>query len=604
MKKIPLVLSGLVLTTSNINLTTAVLASDQENQGQTTGVMEETLDSLTPRTMLLSGGTTIRSDHATLNPYEHQDQISFTRIDPTADKVTFELYGLNKGWKPQKIVIVQRDYENGVTEAEADRKFVNLTDAETDWGVDLITNTFTRPATSNTYATTSGHKLADNKTDIIYYAIQFAEETVGDSGESQLSNAYWLRGKIDYRHCVHSSVYDSATMACYLMTNDDARTANYQPIKSGILITMPENEVVMTWDEEWRMILFQRVDEIRQKLQLLKDDLTTAESVLVQSGVSIEQMDKVADTSRDAEQLRMELNYLRTLLSETQAVYDSLGEGSSEADKGLIIQLEQKVRELEVKLTDAEAKLAEMKAKMAEMEAEYQDLEVVNQGMAAKIATLEQEKAGLEQEKTGLTQENQELKQAKADLTEENQELGQANASLNQKNQELERRIADLERELADKNQPDQVETDDTKQDSAPDASGGSQTGEKVESAVVEPDSGTTAQSPSKTPQGANNGNQNEVAVAPVTMNTVQSNQVRVLEDNSVEEGVAPETETAEKDSTLDEKNEREVSNAEVEVPNLGGTETKFNFWWAIAGVIGAVGAAAIWVRKKFSSRS
>ena len=162
----------------------------------------------------------------------------------------------------QRAWVASMDYENGWTEAEVDALLEDWTELEAEW-----TKVAKEQVLSNmglhSYATiplTIGssrlqYDLTEvNLPDILYYAAEFKD--LANEGAEPI----WVRGKVDYRGCVHASGFQNwETGACMEVVDREQGTVKYLPSIGWDLF---EEEEVVTWEEEWRSTLAGRLDSI------------------------------------------------------------------------------------------------------------------------------------------------------------------------------------------------------------------------------------------------------------------------------------------------------------------------------------------------------
>lgn len=162
----------------------------------------------------------------------------------------------------QRAWVASMDYENGWTEAEVDALLEDWTELEAEW-----TKVAKEQVLSNmglhSYATiplTIGssrlqYDLTEvNLPDILYYAAEFKD--LANEGAEPI----WVRGKVDYRGCVHASGFQNwETGACMEVVDREQGTVKYLPSIGWDLF---EEEEVVTWEEEWRLTLAGRLDSI------------------------------------------------------------------------------------------------------------------------------------------------------------------------------------------------------------------------------------------------------------------------------------------------------------------------------------------------------
>ena len=162
----------------------------------------------------------------------------------------------------QRVWVASMDYESGWTEAEVDALLEDWTELEAEW-----TKVAKEQVLSNmglhSYATiplTIGssrlqYDLTEvNLPDILYYAAEFKD--LANEGAEPI----WVRGKADYRGCVHASGFQNwETGICMEVVDREQGTVKYLPSIGWDLF---EEEEVVTWEEEWWSTLAGRLGNI------------------------------------------------------------------------------------------------------------------------------------------------------------------------------------------------------------------------------------------------------------------------------------------------------------------------------------------------------
>lgn len=192
--------------------------------------------------------------------HELDQRMHIQRISPREGLVEIEMMSpMDEQLQVQRVWFATMDYEKGWTEAEVDNLLDDWTTLETEWTKVTKEQPFT-DAPLHFYRTISltigESKLqydltAVNLPDVLYYATEFKDL------ENEAAGTFWVRGKVDYRGCVHAQRFrDWQTGACVEMTDWDAGTTKYWAADST------EDEEVVTWEEEWRLVLAGRLGEI------------------------------------------------------------------------------------------------------------------------------------------------------------------------------------------------------------------------------------------------------------------------------------------------------------------------------------------------------
>lgn len=162
----------------------------------------------------------------------------------------------------QRAWIASMDYENGWTEAEVDARLESWTELEAEW-TKAVKEQVLPNMGLHSYATiplTIGssrlqYDLTEvNLPDILYYAAEFKDLA------NEEAEPIWVRGKVDYRGCVHASGFQNwETGTCMEVVDREQGTVKYLPSIGWDLF---EEEEVVTWEKEWRSTLAGRLDGI------------------------------------------------------------------------------------------------------------------------------------------------------------------------------------------------------------------------------------------------------------------------------------------------------------------------------------------------------
>lgn len=253
--------------------------------------------------------------------HELDQRMHIQRIDPREGLIEIEVMSpIGEQLQAQRVWFATMDYENGWTEAEVDELLDDWTTLEAEWTKVTKEQSFTG-ALLHFYRTISltieGTRLQYDLTtvnlpDVLYYATEFRDLANEDAG------TFWVRGKVDYRGCVHAQRFrDWQTGACVEMTDWDAGTTKYWAADST------EDEAVVTWEEEWRLVLAGRLREIGTVLDGLvmvpdlpkealaqglsyEDEKLTRVEVLLAKATGVEE--EVAEAGRLRERMARMLN--------------------------------------------------------------------------------------------------------------------------------------------------------------------------------------------------------------------------------------------------------------------------------------------------------
>lgn len=192
--------------------------------------------------------------------YELDQRMHIQEIKPREGLVDIEVtIPIGEQLEAQRIWLATFDYENGWTEAEVDESLGDWTMLKADWTKAATERKFVNAA-SHFYATMAltieGTRLqydltAMNLPDVLYYAAEFKDLADGDA------ETFWVRGKVDYRGCVHAQRFKEwQTGTCVEMVDWNTETTKY--LAAGSI----EDEEVVTWEEEWRSVLAGRISEV------------------------------------------------------------------------------------------------------------------------------------------------------------------------------------------------------------------------------------------------------------------------------------------------------------------------------------------------------
>lgn len=525
MKKTPILLSTLALATGVSGITNAAL-------------------SLVPPVSALEVATVDADQYHDVyvdDLYEMNQYFRINELDFQKNRIVYDVRGNYTlvGVRAQRALIVVRDYEAGVTEAEANERSKTLGVSDEGWYQTLVNN---KTVAATNYAPIKDYDLKNNLSDVLYFAIQFGELTTDANGKKVLQNEYWVRGKVDYRKCIHSDLFDAETMVCAMRINN-TKTAVLAATENGEWVMFPEDERVITWEEEWKLALKDKITGLNTQLKHMDTQLSSVDKTLIQVATTIKNMQKSMGELKDTQELEQGLTQLQALLKQVQKTHDwmigaeqkkvmdnlqeTLNDALSEierlkqqstSDIEGVSQTQKELEKLQVEIQTLQAKLAEVNSQLNQekvnTESAKQELEQVKAKMKEILVEKEENMQKLQiltNDKTALEQENTKLKQENADLMAQN-------LTLNTK-------IKELEAALAEK--PVCTVITEVKADAEP---------------AVEDNKSTTV----------------EIASESTNM---------------------AETEV-------------------VEVPNLGEVETKTNFWWVVAAAVGVLGVLGVCCKK------
>lgn len=318
MKKTPILLSMAALTISSLGAVVPVVAT---NAGRTVSISNLlSNDPISGNSVSLLSADTSR-DVIFLNPEDQNPFFHLLSIDYKNNQMGIQIYEQGD-WVIKRIIVAYRDYESGVTEDEADQQLGKL-------GVedDVIWKTvwdYDANGASDLYRyiipkeNNKPVSLNENLTDVVYYAIEYGHKT-----GAEWQDNWWTRGKISYRDCTHSSIFDPETMIC---TEGDkgsykVRMADYTEVE------MPTEEII-TWDEEWNMVLHKRYEEVRDRLMELRDYLYNTAGILDGSDQTLDSLEITlpkTEGMEDYDEIMSEIARLQELSRTLREYYANLG---------------------------------------------------------------------------------------------------------------------------------------------------------------------------------------------------------------------------------------------------------------------------------------
>lgn len=556
MKKIPILLSTLTLTTSAVLVmgTMTALANDITEEG-TIQLNSETFE--VPQ---------ISEDviHSESNIYDNRVEIY---VNPLKNEMTFLFDELSDDWV-RKMIVVQHNYEDGILEEEADERMKTLgVDDYSDWATKLddwdnnLTGRYPfRPNSMDLLLDRYlSNVLGKEHPNFFYYAVQFWHHSTGENGEDIWDDSYWIRGKIDLRSCVRSSVLSSSALKCVADTKNNGQPYKFVLSRNNTLVEMPVENII-TWDEEWQGILLRRHKQLTDNVKNLHKDVLTGANLTESYGIEIEKLRVlISKYDQNGDQL-YELRQAENQLKEVKAFYEKMTESGSEVDEIKLLQsqnaeLKTKNETLETNLVKADQ---EKQALMAELDENKQELE-----------TLRSRNAALKQEIDVLRQQLSKDDESELDsLMRENEHLKQQNKTLEDKIGQNEvfykEEIRKLQSDLDEKMKLWQLEN------------------EKLKETCT-----------------STNGSQEimgQVSDEQAKSQLVDQEQIMRQEIENVQSGVQESNEAVPEDMITNSDSEA------IEVPSLGVVETKSWLWWLILPLMAilmlGVGIKRILLRK------
>lgn len=527
MKKLPILLTGAVLATNT-------LVGGVPNMYALTDTVED-----------------INTVVANVNdPFMNID-----RIDP-ANRI-IEVRAGHGDWWVRRVILVYRDYEYAVTEEKADAALATLGEGDDSWAIKLLdrndsTYEMQHP---NISLTLLKGEITGNLTNELYYAVQYGHKVKQDNGEVSWEDMAWARGKINYRSCAHSSVFDKETMACERVVNAD-NTISYKIVmanNSPMTVTPPENEEIMDWNQEWGLVLNDDCTTVMRAMIALKKTLQDGEKILDQNDELLEKVRRNADLVNPALNLGRRVNAAQASIDELRRFYEITDTSALEQR---IIKLESEITEKDNKISALENENQEIKSKSSDLEAENNRLKIENDVLKAENEALKAENEALEAELSALKVRNQ-------DLLKEIDEQKVENLALLTEKQVMETENGNMmaiNDDLSKQNQALKQENEQLKN-------------------------------------------------RPTTTTKTETKVIYVPQEISkVETGKVEEGDSQAKDESEEQAGRQETvsdGQTEVELPKLGAVEEQkvTGAWWLVIPVVGLLGTLIWWMKRAFSGR-
>ncbi len=281
MKKLPIFLTALALM-GGVNVGAMSLANAKA------GVRLFTVEPLT------------KSLELATNYYDQRASIAYLSPAEEMVWVRARLKGSNADILLKRVVLVHQDFENGVTDEEADEKAKTLGEVtHDDWAKTLADQDYEiESGMRNTNMNMlidmdqSGTSLKENYRDVIYFAFEFqknaARTETGWTGET-----IWVRGKIDYRSCIHNAQYEENSWAgrCYVDDDDSLKGAGQSFYTLMNVANLESNDYILSWEEEWQQILAERerVEQEKLEAERLEQEKLEAEKLAQEEAARLEQ---------------------------------------------------------------------------------------------------------------------------------------------------------------------------------------------------------------------------------------------------------------------------------------------------------------------------
>lgn len=522
--------------------------------------------------------------------YKMKEYFWLTKLNFAKNELTFNVgHSSSTEWAtPQKILIVMRDYESGITEDEANEAVKTLGVGDGSW-YKVITD-MKEPAGTN-YAYPKTMKLEENLPDVLYFAIQYAHKTVGANGRVTLEDEYWVRGKVDYRNCIHSALFDSETMACTVKMDNITQTAQIAAIKDGNYVLFPEDEKVLTWEEELKTVVKERITNLKTQLTHIKTQLPNLGSTLFLTSKATDNMQKSLTGMSESPEINQGLVQLRTLMQQIQYTYDWMigaeqqkqmdalqvaldaaraeierlkQESSTSTEEILqaqqqLVEMTQRWQETQEKLDLSEADKQEKYTELLAVQEELAKLRAEMKTLHVKLGDTEAELAKSLNGKTSIEHELSEIKAEMAKILTEKEEIMQKVQVLTNDTTDLEQKNADLKAENI-----------------------------RLQQEKLELETKNTALISQK--------EELEAKIKSLEAELAQKSACVMVGEVQVGNHSSADTEDDNRDSVAVDDN---ITSAEaIEVPSLGEIETKTNFWWMAVAIVGALGVLGLCCRK------
>lgn len=390
MKKVPILLSTMILTPMAATLVTPMVNAKSNEHLIAPGGSLFVKDPLSGETLAIAEQ---QADQLDLNENAWNPFFNFLSVDYKQNQMGIQINDRDD-WSVKRVVIAYRNYEEGITEVEADAQLRDLgVKNEGTWrtlwdydakGVHGL-YMYVVPRDKNGQII----KLSENLTDILYYAVEYGHKT-DTNGETEWQDEWWFRGKISYRNCAHAEVFNPNTMIC-VQEGD----GSYSIRKSDYSSIDEPSGKIMTWDEEWNEIQRQRYLAAEKSLIGLRDNLYNVLSILGNTDKVIAGLDKTLPKSEnmdDGEFLLMGNEYLKELSKEIREYYASL---SASVDQSEMDQLKEEREKLL-------QKIEQLKEENSTLSARNTELDESNSLLIGENKTLNEENERLRQENMEL----------------------------------------------------------------------------------------------------------------------------------------------------------------------------------------------------------
>lgn len=529
MKKLPILLSTIAVTASGVGAMTTLALDTAKETESTGGLVAPAIEDQANELDVLN---------RVANAYDNRAYIS--AVDEKESKAVFT-FGLPEGWTVGRVVVARYKFEAGVLESEADTKMEGLgTSAEQDWAVILSDKEGSFGQWLYTAGFATGSFPAQNP-NILYYAVRVKRK---EAVEGEI-NEYWIRGKVNYRACQKSTIFDEKTMTCGLKKKLAGTERGFQmQTRSPIAyVDYPENDTFQSWHDEWLEIQETKWQAASLKYDTLNTNLRKAAEYLDNLDKTMAELGQVVPTITGAD----------SLLTRTQ------------------------------NLTNSVVKLRE-----------YYNF-LLGSNNQTEIETWKEKIKTLEGEKAGLESANGTLKAEKEDLQMQNQAIGAQNLALEGKIAELEQKLVELEK---NQNQGGQGNQGSQGGQDNPDNQG-----ENNKNDNNQTNAGGSGQD--EMTGGSSSGLSQGAVKAPAVIENKSKTTETIIKTVTVEAKTEKDQEKTEPKVTLTstQTDEKPAETENLEVPTLGGEAEKFSWWWLLIPVVMAAGGIGMWLRRALGGR-
>ena len=356
-------------------------------------------------------------------------------------------------WYIKKIVVAYMNFNQGVTELEANNNLSTLTGARDDNWVILSLYDY-RPLTAkkeqNISLNQSNKTLNafSNKSDLFYYAVEFGMIT--ENG--QWGETWWSRGKIDYRDCVHSAIFQEEAMNCKRSENNGVVKYVPQVKQTNEILTLPDNEQIITWEDEWKDVILANYEAVQDESELMQNYLNNGLDVLDQNEKNLDGIVKslahysVADPK--LVWLSQGITFWKIKIDEMKKFYEKTNVTEVETLKKEIEVLKMQNMALQQENETLVVEVAGSRQEKDALAMENVELKRQNSEQEAENTALKQEKMDLEEKVSELESEKKVLEVAKSELEQVNYDLNLRNSDLQTKGEQLESENKNLREEL------------------------------------------------------------------------------------------------------------------------------------------------------------